>query len=140
MEKITISAQVNAPVEKVWQFYTLPQYITQWNNASDDWHTPKADNDLRVGGRFLNRMESRDGTQGFDLSGIYDEVIENNLIGYTLDDGRTVTVIMMGDGDTTEVIVTFDAEQENPIELQKNGWQAILNNFKSFVEANLNSY
>lgn len=136
MEKITVSAIINAPVEKVWQYYTLPQHITQWNSASDDWHTPKAENDLRVGGRFLNRMESRDGSEGFDFSGVYDQVVDKSLINYTMDDGRTATVTMIDNGDSTEVMVTFDPEQYNTREMQADGWQAILNRFKMYVESN----
>lgn len=135
-EKITVRAKVNAPVEKVWEFWTTPEHITKWNNASEDWHAPKAENDLRAGGKFLCRMEARDGSAGFDFGGIYDEVIENELISYKMDDGRSVSVSFEGNGEETEVVETFEAESENSIEMQHDGWQAILNNFKKYVEEN----
>ncbi len=132
---ITIQATVNAPLEKVWEMYTKPEYVTQWNHASDDWHSPRAENDLRPGGKFTYRMEAKDGSFGFDFSGIYDEVEEHKLITYSMEDGRKVSTQFKGDGATSEVIVTFDAETENPEEMQRQGWQAILNNFKKLVEA-----
>lgn len=135
-ETITVTASINASVQKVWDYYTQPEHIINWNNASDDWHTPRAENDLRVGGRFLSRMESKDGTEGFDFTGIYDDVIENNLIKYTMEDGRKVTVEMNGDENQTNVSVTFDPESENALELQRQGWQAILDNFKMYAESN----
>ena len=134
--KITIEATVNAPVEKVWKYWTGPEHIKKWNSASDDWHTPHAENDLRVGGKFTSRMEAKDGTFGFDFWGIYDQVKENELIEYTMGDGRKVDVIFSPAGNSTKVISTFEAESENPIEMQKGGWQAILNNFKKYTETN----
>ncbi len=134
-EKITVETIIDAPLERVWEFYTQTEHVKQWNNASEDWHTPRAENDLQVGGRFTYRMESKDGNSGFDFSGVYDEVEENEIISYTMDDGRKVEV-MFGeneDGDT-RVKVTFEPEMENSIEMQRNGWQAILNNFKNYVE------
>ena len=133
-EKITIQATVHAPVEKVWESWTEPKHITQWNNASDDWHTPVAENDLTVGGKFLTRMEAKDGSFGFDFGGIYDEVKLHEVISYTLGDGRKVTITFKGQGNETQVIETFDAETTNPIEMQQAGWQAILDNFKTYVE------
>lgn len=135
-ETLTVTAKINTSVQKVWDYYTQPEHIVNWNNASEDWHTPRAENDLRVGGRFLSRMESKDGTAGFDFTGIYDEVIENNLIKYTMEDGRKVIVEMKGDENQTNVLVTFDPESENAPELQIQGWQAILDNFKMYVESN----
>ncbi|MBV7505400.1 SRPBCC family protein [Bacillus sp. sid0103] len=132
--KITVETTVNAPVEKVWEYWTEPKHITQWNNASDDWHTPIAENDLTVGGKFLTRMEAKDGSFGFDFGGIYDEVKLNEVISYTLGDGRKVTITFKGQGNETQVIETFDAETTNPIEMQQAGWQAILDNFKKYVE------
>ncbi len=132
---ITIQATINAPLEKVWEMYTEPEYVTQWNHASDDWHSPHAENDLRPGGKFTYRMEAKDGSFGFDFSGIYDQVEEHKLITYSMEDGRKVSTQFKGDGATSEVIVTFDAETENPEEMQRQGWQAILNNFKKLVEA-----
>lgn len=135
MTKITVQAVVNAPVEKVWKFYTEPKHIMQWNNASNDWHTPRAENDLRKGGKFLSRMEAKDGSMGFDFGGIYEEVKTNRLISYVMGDGRKATIVFAKEDKKTKVTVTFDAESTNSIEMQRNGWQAILNNFKKYVEA-----
>lgn len=133
---ITIEATVNAPVEKVWKYWTTPEHIMKWNNASDDWHTPKAENDLRVGGKFLSRMEAKDGSFGFDFGGTYEEVKTNEVIAYKLGDERKVRTTFKGEGNQTKIISTFDAETQNPIEMQRGGWQAILNNFKKYTEAN----
>lgn len=132
---ITVETTVNAPVEKVWQSWTRPEHITQWNNASDDWHTPRAENDLRVGGTFLARMEAKDGSFGFDFGGVYDDVQENRYIEYTLGDGRKVKVHFTSQGNSTKVVETFEAENTHSIEMQKGGWQAILDNFKKYTEA-----
>lgn len=131
---ITIEADIHAPVKKVWQYWTEPKHIVKWNNASDDWHTPYAENDLRTGGKFLSRMEAKDGSAGFDFSGVYDEVKEHTLIAYTIDDGRKVKVVFSEKGNKTKVTTTFEAEHVNSHELQKSGWQAILNNFKKYTE------
>ncbi|SDD14323.1 SRPBCC family protein [Niabella drilacis] len=133
--KVTIAATINAPVEKVWECWTGPEHIKKWNSASDDWHTPRAENDLRAGGRFSSRMEARDGSMGFDFGGVYDEVKQHELIRYTMDDGRQVQVLFSGDGSSTAVTETFDAETTNPVEMQQAGWQSILNNFKRYAEA-----
>jgi uncharacterized protein YndB with AHSA1/START domain len=133
---ITVEATINAPVEKVWKLWTLPEHITKWNNASDDWHTPHAENDLRAGGKFLSRMEAKDGSMGFDFGGVYDEVKTNELIAYTLGDGRKVKVTFTKQGNATKVVTTFEAENENPVEMQRGGWQAILDNFKKYTETN----
>ena len=133
---ITIETTINAPVEKVWKFWTLPEHITKWNSASDDWHTPKAENDLRVGGKFAARMEAKDGSFGFDFGGVYDALKTNELIEYTLGDGRKVAVHFTPNGNETKVSETFEVENTNSIEMQRGGWQAILNNFKKYVEAN----
>jgi len=132
---ITIQASINAPVEKVWKFYTEPEHITQWNNASDDWHTPSAKNDLKTGGKFVFRMEAKDGSKGFDFEGKYDEVKNHKLISYSMSDGRKVKITFNQEGPKTKVITTFDPENENPIEIQRDGWQSILNNFKNYVES-----
>ena len=134
--KITVEAAVRAPVEKVWELWTSPGHIIKWNNASDDWHTPRAENDLRTGGKFLSRMEAKDGSIGFDFEGIYDEVKANNLIRYTLNDGRKVNVVFESNGMETKVTETFEAEDTNSLELQRNGWQAILDNFRNYAEEN----
>ncbi len=133
---ITVAATVNAPVEKVWQYWSLPEHITQWNSASEDWHTPFAENDLRTGGTFLSRMEAKDGSFGFDFGGVYDLVKEHELIEYTLGDGRKVSITFSANGDSTTVTETLEAENVNSVELQKTGWQAIMDNFKKYTEAN----
>ncbi|KYG72169.1 uncharacterized protein YndB with AHSA1/START domain [Roseivirga ehrenbergii] len=136
MEKITIKATVNAPIAKVWNFWGAPEHITQWCQASDDWHAPSAENDLRTGGKFTTRMEAKDGSFGFDFGGIYGEVIEHQLIAYTMEDGRTVKITFEEKEGVTEIIETFDPESENPVEMQRDGWQAILDNFKAYTETN----
>jgi uncharacterized protein YndB with AHSA1/START domain len=134
--KITVKSTVNAPISKVWEYWNAPEHITKWNSASPDWHTPKSENDLRVGGRFTARMEAKDGSFGFDFGGTYDEVIPHEKIAYTMDDGRKTDISFITDGTETKVIETFDAESENPIEMQQGGWQAILDNFKNYTETN----
>ncbi len=133
---ITVQSIVKAPVEKVWKCWTSPEHITQWNNASEDWHTPRAENDLRAGGKFLSRMEAKDGSFGFDFGGEYNEVKTNELIEYTLGDGRKVIINFTGNGNETNVAETFEAENTHSIELQRTGWQSILDNFKKHVESN----
>jgi len=135
-EKITVQACVKAPVERVWECWTAPVHITKWNNASDDWHTPRAENDLRAGGKFLTRMEAKDGSFGFDFEGAYDEVKTHQLIAYTMSDGRKVSITFDGKNGETTVVESFDPESQNPVEMQKDGWQAILDNFKKYVETN----
>jgi len=136
LSPITVSITVQAPVAKVWQLWTSPQHITQWCVATDTWHTPKAENDVRSGGRFLSRMEAKDGSMGFDLEGVYHDVIENELITYSLADERQVKVVFTADGGHTIITETFDPETMNPVEMQQAGWQAILDNFKRYTEAN----
>lgn len=133
-QKITIQTTINAPIEKVWRYYTEPKHVMQWNNASEDWHTPRAKNDLRVGGKFNYRMEAKDQSAGFDFEGTYHEVIKNEVIAYSMSDGREVKATFAKHGEKTNVIVTFDPENMNPIEMQRDGWQAILNNFKNYAE------
>ena len=133
---ITIQATINAPIEKVWQYWTAPEHITQWCNASDDWHAPSATNDLQAGGKFTTRMEAKDGSFGFDFGGVYDEVRRNEFISYTMGDGRKVSITFAANGNETTVIETFDPENQNPIDMQQAGWQAILDNFKKHVETN----
>lgn len=133
---VTINATINAPVEKVWEYWNGPKHITQWNAASEDWHSPKAENDLRKGGSFNYRMEAKDGSFGFDFGGVYDEVIPNQHISYTMGDGRTVSTEFADNNGSTEITSTFEAETENPVEMQKGGWQAILDNFKKYTENN----
>lgn len=132
--KITVETTVNAPVEKAWKIYTTPKHVMQWNNASDDWHTPSAQNDLKKGGKFVYRMEAKDKSTGFDFGGTYTEIKPNQLIAYTMGDERKVTVSFDPKGKQTKVKVTFDAETTNSLELQQKGWQAILDNYKKYVE------
>ncbi|MFV0464578.1 MAG: VOC family protein [Lachnospiraceae bacterium] len=134
MEQIYIYTKVLQPVEKVWEFYTLPEHITRWNYASLDWHTTKSENDLRPGGSFSSRMEARDGSFGFDFGGVYDEIITNQMIQYTLGDGRKVMITFIPEGSDTQLEIRFDPEAENSIEMQKMGWQAILDSFKTYAE------
>ncbi|MDQ3141927.1 MAG: SRPBCC family protein [Bacteroidota bacterium] len=131
---ITIENAINAPIAKVWLFWTAPEHIMLWNNASEDWHTPHAENDLKAGGKFLSRMEAKDGSYGFDFGGIYDEVREPEYLSYKIDDGRKVSVSFSSEGNETIIVETFEAENTNSVELQRSGWQAILDNFKKYVE------
>ncbi len=133
-ESITVEARIQAPVEKVWQIWTEPRHITRWCAASDDWHTPRAENDPRTGGRFAQRMEAKDGSFGFEFEGVYDAAIPNELLEYSLGDGRKVKIVFTSDGEETTVTETFDAETENPVEMQRGGWQAILDHFKTYAE------
>lgn len=131
---ITVQCTINAPIEKVWGSWTSPQHITKWNNASDDWHTPYAENDLRVGGKFKYTMAARDGSMSFDFGGEYTLVRQNEAIEYILGDGRKVVVNFREVPEGTQIIEKFDPETVNPEEMQQQGWQAILNNFKKYVE------
>ncbi len=133
-KKITISASINASAEQVWTCWNEPIHITQWCSASPDWHTPRAENDLRIGGRFLTRMEAKDGSFGFDFSGTYTDVVIRKYIAYTLDDNRTVSIQFDTQDGVTNIEETFEMENENPEEMQRMGWQAILDKFKNYVE------
>jgi len=138
METATISVhtKVNVPVEKVWQYWNEPQHITKWCQASDDWHAPHAQNDLKVGGEFKTTMAAKDGSFSFDFGGKYDVVEQNKLIKYTLEDGRKVSITFQDEEGSTNVLEKFDPEQTHSAEMQQQGWQAILNNFKNYVENN----
>ena len=131
---ITIQAVIQAPVEIVWELYTAPEHVTQWNHASEDWHTPKAENDLRPGGKFLYRMETKDGSSGFDFWGTYNRIKTNEFIEYIMGDGRRVKVTFTKKKHETNVVIEFDAEIKNSIKMQRSGWKAILDNFKQYVE------
>ena len=135
-KQLTVTSTINAPVEKVWEYFFTPEHVTQWNTPSPDWHTPKAENDLRAGGVFNYRMEAKDGSFGFDFGGVYDSVDENKLVEYTLGDGRKVTNQFTTGDNSTTVTTVFEAETQNPLEMQQAGWQAILDNFKKYTEAN----
>jgi len=136
-KKITVENIIKLPIEKVWKLWTDPEHITKWNNASDDWHTPNAANDIRAGGKFLFRMEAKDGSFGFDFEGTYTSIEQNKLIEYSMPDGRKVQITFASEGNETKVVETFDAETENSPELQQQGWQNILNNFKKYGERNI---
>ena len=131
--KITVETNVEAPIEKVWSAYTTPADIKQWNTASDDWHTTKSTVDLRVGGEFTSRMEAKDGSFGFDFAGTYTKIVQNELIEYSFGDRHGV-VAFKSAGNGVHVSVTFDAELQHPEEQQRQGWQAILNNFAKHVQ------
>jgi len=132
--KVKIEALISADVAAVWEFWTKPEHITKWNFAADTWCCPRATNDLRVGGKFVSRMEAKDGSFGFDFEGLYNEVISLRKISYAMADGRKVSTEFERLGNKTKVTTIFDAEKENSEELQKNGWQSILNNFRLYVE------
>ena len=135
-QKISVETTVNAPVAKVWEYWTKPEHIVKWNQASDEWHTTSAENDLREGGKFSSRMEAKDGSFGFDFGGIYDKINENESIEYTLNDDRKVQIYFTINGGETKIIELFEAEDTNSLAMQKYGWQAILDNFKKYTEAN----
>jgi uncharacterized protein YndB with AHSA1/START domain len=132
--KITVETIVKAPIAKVWNAYTTPADIKQWNAASEDWHTTSASVDLREGGAFSSRMEAKDGSFGFDFAGTYTRVVPHALIEYSFGDRFSVVEFVPGETGVT-VRVTFDAETEHSVEQQRQGWQAILNNFAKYVEA-----
>jgi uncharacterized protein YndB with AHSA1/START domain len=131
---ITVEVEINAPLKKIWNNWTSPDKITSWYQASDDWHTPHAVNDLKPGGKFLFRMEAKDGSFGFDFYGVYDFVKTNEYIEYTIGDGRKVKTFFNPEGKKIKVVQIFEAEDQNSVELQNNGWQSILNSFKNFTE------
>jgi len=133
---ITIKVTVNAPIEKVWEFWNNPEHIKNWAFASPDWHAPDAQNDLREDGKFSTTMAAKDGSMSFDFSGTYTTVEEFRLIEYVLGDGRKVKILFDGDGNKTNVTETFDPESTNSVEMQRGGWQAILDNFKRHSEEN----
>lgn len=131
---ITVETTVNAPVAEVWKYWTEPQHIVKWSFASADWHAPRAENDLRVGGTFLTRMEAKDGSFGFDFGGVYDEVKTHELIAYTLGDGRKVKIDFIGQGSSTKIVEAFEAESTNSVDMQQAGWQSFMDNFKKYSE------
>jgi uncharacterized protein YndB with AHSA1/START domain len=133
--RITVEVLIDSPLKKVWECWTLPNHITGWNFASDEWYCPRAENNLVSGGIFSWRMEAKDGSMGFDFSGKYKRIEPLELIENILDDERSVTVQFRKEGESTKVTETFETEQMNSEELQRQGWQAILNNFKKYVEA-----
>ena len=134
--QIKIEANISAPLKKVWSYWTSPDHITKWNFADPSWCCPSASNDLKVGGKYTARMEAKDGSFGFDFEGIYDEVSVQKRLIYTMSVGRKVNTQFESAGDMTKITTVFDAEAENSLEMQKSGWQAILNNFKNYTEKN----
>ncbi len=132
--KITVEVTIRASLETVWKCWTTPADIVKWNAASDDWHTTRAENDLRAGGRFVYRMEAKNGSSGFDFGGTYRDVISGEKLDYILDDERKVYVMFFRNERQTKVVETFEAENEYPVEMQQEGWQAVLKNFKKYVE------
>ena len=131
---ITVTNTINASIEKVWEFWTTPEHITKWNNASPNWHTPYAENDLVVGKRFKSTMAAKDGSISFDFEGTYTKIEKHSTIVYVLDDNRKVQISFEKTENGIKIIESFDPENQNTEELQKNGWQAILDNFKKYVE------
>lgn len=135
MEKIKVQVTISADIQKVWDYYTKPAHITHWNFANDDWCCPSASNDLKVGGRYVARMEAKDGSFGFDFDATYTEINPGKSFSYVFG-GRYATVAFNEKDGQTEATITFDPETENSLELQRQGWQAILDNFKNYTEAN----
>jgi uncharacterized protein YndB with AHSA1/START domain len=131
---ITVEVTIDKPIDLVWKVWSSPADIMQWNIPFDDWHSPRVENDLQTGGSFLFRMESKEGSEGFDHSGVYDKVIINQLIEYTGTDGRKSSIRFVANDKTTTISETFEPEKTNSIEMQKDFCQAILNNFKKYVE------
>ena len=131
---ITVKTTIKAPVEVVWNCWTEPGHITKWYFASDDWYAPIAENDLKVNGKFKTRMATKDGSTGFDFEGVYTKIRKYEIIEYVLADGRKISIFFSDLGAKTKVVETFDPENENPYEMQKNGWQSILDNFRKYVE------
>lgn len=134
--RITVKATVNVPAAKAWELWNNPEDIMKWNTPDPGWHSPSSENDLRIGGKFKNRMEAKDGSFGFDFEGIYDSVVLNKEIAYTMGDGRQATTIFTEEDGKTHLATTFDPETENDPDFQKQGWQTILNNFVKYAESN----
>lgn len=132
---ITIETLVHAPINLVWDTWNSPNHVVHWNHASDDWHSPKADNNFVVGGKFVYRMEAKDNSFGFDFSGTYEEIVDKKRVVTRLDDNRLVKTEFYGENDSVRIVETFEAEDQNSIELQREGWSAILNNYKLYTES-----
>lgn len=135
-KKITVETTVNAPVSKAWTYWSEPKHITQWCQPSPEWHAPHAENDFRKGGKFTTTMAAKDGSMSFDFNGEYTAVDENQLIEYTIEDGRTVSITFTEKGNQTHIRETFEMENQNPEEMQRGGWQAIIDSFKKYTEEN----
>ncbi len=135
MDRITVKTSVQAEIDKVWNYWTEPKHITNWNFATDEWTCPSAENDLKPNGTFSWRMEAKDGSMGFDFEGTYEKIVDKELISYKMSDGRKVDIEFTQNGNEIQVSETFDAEGTNSDEQQRAGWQAILGNFKKYVES-----
>jgi len=131
---ITVEIKIDKPVEYVWQLWTTPAHIAQWNIPFDDWHCPNVESELKAGGKFFYRMEARDGDEGFDHYGCYDKIIKHELIEYMVSDGRKSVIGFISDGDTTQVVETFEPEKETPVDLQRNFCSSVLKRFKKYAE------
>ncbi len=131
---ITVDVTVNKPVDYVWQCFTQPEHVVKWNFASDDWHCPSAENNLTPGGIFSYTMAAKDGTVSFDFGGVFDQIEVNKHLSYILGDQRVVSIDFIEMNGTTQVVESFEAEGSNSVEMQRSGWQAILDNFKKHVE------
>jgi uncharacterized protein YndB with AHSA1/START domain len=134
-KSITVETTVNVPVQKVWDHFSKPEHITKWCQASDDWHAPKAENDLRTGGKFSTTMAAKDGSFSFDFGGVYTNVVEHKIMEYKMSDDRQVKVVFTPQGNQTRIVETFDTESTHSEEQQRTGWQAILDNFKKYSES-----
>ncbi|KFC22842.1 SRPBCC domain-containing protein [Chryseobacterium sp. FH1] len=136
MKKLTVTSEINKPLNEVWDFFNNPEHIVNWNFAHESWECPSAKNDLKVGGKLEVRMQAKDGSFGFDLVGIYDEVVENELLKYHFEDHRNIEIIFEKLSDNkTKITENFEPEYMNPLDFQKDGWQAILDNFKKYSES-----
>ena len=135
MNTITVESIIDQRIEKVWIYWTTPEHIINWNFASSDWHCPRAENDLKVGGKFKYHMAAKDGSMAFDFAGTFTQIKPNELLEYVIDDGRPVSIKFIAQNDTTKIVETFQAETQNSVDLQRQGWQAILDNFKKYVES-----
>jgi len=133
---ITVETTIKAPLLKVWEHWTKPEHIINWNFASDEWHCPTASNDLKSGGEFNWRMEAKDGSMGFDFTGVYEQIKENELITYKMSDGRKVEIRFVESNGEIKLSESFEAERTNSDEMQRAGWQSILENFRNYVESN----
>jgi len=132
---ITVETTVKAPIANIWSYWTEPKHITKWCFASDDWHAPHAENDLHVKGKFKTTMAAKDGSAGFDFTGVYTRIEKYKAIEYVIPDGRKVKIYFSDLGNQTKVVESFDPENENPLEMQKGGWQSILDNFRIYSES-----
>ncbi len=135
IKTITVETVVRASLDKVWSYWTEPKHITKWCFASDDWHAPYAENDLEQGGKFKTTMAARDGSAGFDFEGVYTNIVNHKKIEYIIGDGRKVNITFSNQGNDTKVVESFEAEDVNSAEIQKGGWQSILDNFRKYSES-----